>query len=176
MPRFGATVGKVSGVVAAAALIVGGAAYYFYTVNTGPTPREVAFTDVTLTTETGDPIDLTSFADAPVVVVSWATWCPSCIDALAVASRAKEKYPELEVLAVNRKEEQMIIDDYREAYQMPSGIVYARDDIDKYFKNIIGTSMPEVLVYDRDGGLRAHLLAPPTDDELAQIIDPLFSE
>ncbi len=175
MARF-RTISRILGGVAAV-LVLASVAYVAYEwMHTGPTPRESAFADVSLTTEAGEPIDLGAFTDAPAVVVSWATWCPSCIEAIAVAVRAKERHPELQVLAVNRKEEQMIIDDYREMYQMPTGATYARDDVDRYFKNITGTSMPEVLVYDRAGGLVAHLLAPPTDDELAQIVGPLFTE
>lgn len=163
-------------VVLAIALIA--STYYVFVVLKNArdhrTDRERTFTGTALTLENGTAFDVKEFGTKPVIVVSWATWCPSCIDALTLLSTVKEKYGDTIVLvAVNRKEEKQIIDNYKNAIGLPKNCILVNDIHDVYFKNIDGRSMPEILIYDAKGTMVEHLIATPTEHELVTILDKL---
>lgn len=138
---------------------------------TTPPARESAFEGVMLTTESGEPLSLESTEGKPLIIVSWATWCPECLTALRVAAEVQERYGDrVNVVAVNRKEERAIIDDYRNAYPLPASVTYSLDSDDRYFKNVDGISMPEVLVYDSKGALVKRYLDAPQKDDLETVL------
>jgi thiol-disulfide isomerase/thioredoxin len=161
-------------VVVVAVLVFFGRSWW--TALTVPSERESAFEGVVLTTETGEPLSLALTEGKPLIVVSWATWCPECLTALRSAAQVKDRYGEqISVVAVNRKEERTIINDYRNAYSLPTSIVYSLDSADRYFLNVDGISMPEVLVYDAKGTLIKRYLDAPQLDVLETVLAPLFS-
>lgn len=136
-----------------------------------PSSRESAFEGVALTTESGEPLSLESTEGKPLIIVSWATWCPDCLTALRVAADAKDRYGDkISVIAVNRKEERAIINDYRNAYSLPTSVIYSLDSSDTYFMNVDGISMPEVLVYDVKGALVKRYLAAPEPNDLEAVL------
>lgn len=142
---------------------------------TAPSARESAFEGVTLTTESGEPLALESTEGKPLIIVSWATWCPECLTALKVAAEAKDRLGDrISVIAVNRKEERQIINDYRSAYELPDQVTYSLDSTDRYFMNVDGISMPEVLVYDSKGALVRRYLDAPQPDEFESVLNPLL--
>lgn len=135
------------------------------------------FEGTALTLENGESLDIARFGTNPVVVISWATWCPLCTDALWMFSRVKETYGDkVVVVAVNRKEEASIVEDYRDSVGLPKNIVFVNDTADGYFKNVDGRSMPEILFYDRNGTLATHLIAPPSEAELDALLANLLPE
>lgn len=167
---------RIIGMIVVCVVAVGLIALTYYLVHrvffAPPSDREHAFTSVVLTLPNGETLDTSAFAGKPVVIVTWATWCPSCVEALSAADGALAQYRDrVHVVAVNRTEEKSIIDDYRRVTPLPEGIIYAHDEADAYFDRIGGQSMPEVLVYDSTGRLIAHLLAAPTTDELAAYVE-----
>lgn len=144
---------------------------------TAPSARESAFDGVVLTTETGEPLSLESTEGKPLIIVSWATWCPECLTALRVAATAKERHGDrISVVAVNRKEERQIISDYRAAYELPASVTYSLDSTDRYFMNVDGISMPEVLVYDSSGDLARRYLDAPQPEEFDSLLASLLNK
>jgi thiol-disulfide isomerase/thioredoxin len=140
-----------------------------------PTAREAAFHNVALTTEDGHSFDATQFGKKPVVVATWATWCPSCTEMLITLGAVKETFGDrIEVIAVNRKEEKSTIDSFRQAVSLPKNITYVTDGADAYFKNSDGRSMPEILVYDKEGKMTVHALAALSKDELVKALQDLL--
>ena len=97
--------------------------YYFVLLRKGADTRSDivrTFEGTTLTLESGESLDVSYFGVTPVVVISWATWCPLCTDALAQFSQIKETYGDrVVIVAVNRKEEPSIIENYRAAIGLP---------------------------------------------------------
>lgn len=41
----------------------------------------------------------------PVLLIFWATWCPSCVEEIPVLNEWQAKYPKLQILAVNVQED-----------------------------------------------------------------------
>jgi thiol-disulfide isomerase/thioredoxin len=165
----------LTGVVVGACMLLFGV-YSVVNNRASESDRERTFDSLALTLENGEPLDISDFGDTPTVVIAWATWCPSCIEALAVAAtvRTHSQTP-FRVVAVNRSEELSIINDYRTAFGLPQNITYVSDRADAYFSRIDGRSMPEVVVYDARGVVVAHLLATPTTEELSALITSAHS-
>lgn len=160
----------------ACALVAG--TYYVVVLRhrTLPTAREVAFHNVTLTTEDGHSFDSTQLGKKPMIVATWATWCPSCTEMLVTLEKVKEIFGDrVEIIAVNRKEEKSTIDSFRAAFALPKNLTYVNDGSDAYFKNSDGRSMPEISIYDQNGNIREHALAAMSKDELTHILDDLLS-
>lgn len=133
--------------------------------------RETAFHNVALTTEDGRGFDSTQLGKKPMIVATWATWCPSCTDMLTALGSVKETYGDrIEVIAVNRKEEKSTVDSFRTAVSLPKNLTYVTDGADAYFKNSDGRSMPEIIIYDSEGKMREHSLAAMTKDELVKVL------
>jgi thiol-disulfide isomerase/thioredoxin len=154
-------------------------ALIYYVVNRTPEPPpelERVMEDVVLTLSDGTTLDATTLGGRPTVVVSWATWCPDCLGLLTTLGAIKERYGEkINAIAVNRKDDEQVVRDYRVAYTLPDTITYTRDSDDVYYKKSGGQAMPEVVVYDKDGNMSAHLLAIPTEEELNALLSSLLS-
>lgn len=156
---------------AAAALVVGTYLVVEFRSAAPENVREKSLSGIALTLENGETLDVAQFDGTPVIIVVWATWCPSCLEALTAAASVKEQYGDrVAVIALNRTEEQRIIDDYRNAVLLPRTITYVNDSDDAFFERVSGTSMPEVVVYGGDGSLITHLIASPSAEELAAFI------
>lgn len=163
--------------VVACALVIG--TYYVVVLRhrAVPTAREVAFHNVALTTEDGKSFDSTQFGKKPTVVATWATWCPSCTDMLTTLGSVKETFGDrVEIVAVNRKEEKSTIDSFRVSVALPKTLTYVTDAGDAYFKNSDGRSMPEIIVYDKEGTMRVHALAAMSKEELTRLLQDLLSQ
>jgi thiol-disulfide isomerase/thioredoxin len=163
-------------VVAALSLgIVGGTYYVVNRAAIPPSAREQVMNELTLTLTDGSTLDVSQFEEEPIIVVSWATWCSLCRGVLDTASAVQTHFGDrVTVIAVNRKEDESIVRDFRAAFPLPENIIYTRDDADAYYLKSGGQGMPEVVVYDSKGNLALHLLSIPTKDELINAVTPLF--
>jgi|GEM_PF-3884796 len=154
-----------------------GLTYYEFVLKhrIGVSARETAFHNVALTTEDGRGFDSTQLGKKPMIVATWATWCPSCSDMLTTLGAVKAAYGDrIEVIAVNRKEEKSTVDSFRAAVSLPKNITYVTDGADAYFKNSDGRSMPEIIIYDKEGKLREHALAALNKAEIIKILEDLL--
>lgn len=163
--------------VVACALVVG--TYYVVVLRHRlvPTAREVAFHNVVLTTEDGHSFDSTQLGKKPMVVATWATWCPSCTEMLTTLGSVKETLGDrVEIVAVNRKEEKSTIESFRASVSLPKNLTYVTDGADAYFKNSDGRSMPEIIIYDKEGKMREHALEALSKEELTKVLQDLLSQ
>jgi thiol-disulfide isomerase/thioredoxin len=145
----------------------------YYKEATRVTSADTTVRAVTLTTEAGELVDIAALTNTPLIVTTWATWCGEvCLTTLRTLDEVKKNYGDkVEVLAVNRKEEQSIIDAYRKAVELPSRVRYVVDSSDAFMKQINGTAIPEIMVYSARGDLIKHFISPPTIEELNTLIE-----
>lgn len=105
----------------------------------------------------GNPIDLSQYAGVPLVVNSWATWCPFCVNELPDFARLKEEFgDQIEVIAINRKESSHITRAFIDSLGDTRGIHFLLDSEDTFYKSIGGFSMPETVFYDSEGNIVIH--------------------
>ena len=75
-----------------------------FTASSGPFLGSEA-PNFTLPNLSGEPVELARlFNEKPVLIIFWATWCPTCREEIPVLNEWIEKYPGLQILAVNVQE------------------------------------------------------------------------
>ena len=53
----------------------------------------------------GEDVELAALANQkPILLVFWATWCPTCVEEIPVLNDWTKRYPQLQILAVNVEE------------------------------------------------------------------------
>ena len=118
----------------------------------------------------GASVDLATYHGKPIVLVAWASWCPSCGDQLAMLSRiSREEHVSFPILAIDRKETLETANDYLQFVHMPEGLVYVVDKEDLFFKTASGYAMPELIYYDSQGKEIYHHRGTLTEAEIRDI-------
>ncbi|MBI2166901.1 MAG: TlpA family protein disulfide reductase [Candidatus Omnitrophica bacterium] len=75
-----------------------------FTASSGPFLGSEA-PNFTLPDLSGEPVELARlFNEKPVLIIFWATWCPTCREEIPVLNEWIKKYPHLQILAVNVQE------------------------------------------------------------------------
>ena len=148
-------------------LIVAGAAVYTYyirssaTDDTGIGTSEVAAALDTqiYTTLTGEPLDLSRYIGEGVVVInSWASWCPFCVNELPDFAALAEEYKSqgVTVIAINRKEDARTAGNFIKTLDNLNDIIFALDPEDAFYDVIGGFTMPETIFYATNGSIAVH--------------------
>lgn len=124
--------------------------------------------ELTLEDLEGRPVSLEQFRGKAVVVSSWASWCPSCMDELPNLSALSQLYnpDDVVVLAINRAETLTQIDAYKKEIGALPGVLLLKDDTDSFYRFIDGFTVPETVFYDADGSVVFHKRGPMTLDEM----------
>lgn len=120
----------------------------------------------------GNVVGLTSYIGEVLVVTSWATWCPSCVDSLKELSELSSMYgDEVKILAVNRSDQPNIAKAFLKKYEISNEVELVLDEDDRFFKKIDGYTMPETVIYDHEGNEVFHKHGATSVTELKLIID-----
>lgn len=128
---------------------------------------KAAFTDIN-----GTQIALSSYSGKPVVVTSWASWCPQCIDELTLLNeQVTDK--NIPVLAINRKESREVAGRYMLEIPPLANVTYILDNQDYYFNSLEGYAMPETIIYGADGEVVFHGHGNTRPDELKAVLGGL---
>ncbi len=115
----------------------------------------------------GATVRLSSFATRPLIVYSWASWCPFCQEQFRQLSVEKQRYEgALEIVAINRAEPFLDAKGFTDKMLLPAGITYLLDPDDAFYKKIGGFAMPEILFIDRHSTIVFRSRGPLTQKEL----------
>jgi thiol-disulfide isomerase/thioredoxin len=132
--------------------------------------------DVVLKDYDGNEMKLSSYIGKPLVINSWAVWCPFCVKELSdFVLVQKEFTDEVVIIAVNRGES---LAEARELSDEP-GVVnelnFLLDLDDSFYRAIGGFAMPETIFVDADGRVRFHKRGPMDEEEIRQRVQQLVS-
>lgn len=108
--------------------------------------------DIALTALDGSPAGLGDYADRPVVVNMWATWCPPCRREMPVLERAQSAYPDVSFVLVNQGEDVETI----ERFLIEEGLDLSdilRDPHSRTMAETGARALPTTLYFDADGRL-----------------------
>lgn len=98
----------------------------------------------------GASVSLETYKGKVFFLLSWASWCPSCGEQLAILSRVAIDTG-VPIVAVNRGETRVIAKDYLQSIQEPSHITYIVDVNDTIFGVTKGYTTPEIILYNTEG-------------------------
>lgn len=125
----------------------------------------------------GNPLTL-SEVDTPVRIVNFfASWSPYSADELRMLAHLQETYPkDVTVIALDRDTN---LNDGR-AFIAPLAledtITFVFDQNDAYFKQVQGFAVPETVVLDEEGHIRAHIHGPATYEALDVHVKDILAE
>lgn len=179
---------KTSAIVTfcAMALVVIAGVLYIYFIdesevqkrNSTPAAQALIIEDEaqSFTDKEGNPLSVSEHFGKVILVTSWASWCPQCIDGIQSLSSVAESYKEKDVvvLAVNRGEDRYTAERYLTTVTLPESITVILDPSDHYFEASTGYAMPETILYNQDGEIDLHQRGNVNVEEIKQHIDTLL--
>lgn len=122
----------------------------------------------------GAVVRLTSFSTRPLIVYSWASWCPYCQDQFRALSAIKEEYGSaVNIVAINRAEPFADAKQFTDKMLLPAGIVYVLDPDDAFYKSVGGFAMPELLFIDTHLNIVNRSRGPLSQTELEAAVQQL---
>jgi|TARA_B100001971_G_C18217914_1_gene555132 thiol-disulfide isomerase/thioredoxin len=119
----------------------------------------------------GNDIKLSDLLGKPLVVNSWAVWCPFCVKELPDFVKVqKELGDKVTIISINRQESKSRTDEFLTDLGVRDGLTFWLDSGDKFYQTIGGFSMPETILIDVNGQLVDHKRGTMDDKELRKRI------
>ena len=123
----------------------------------------------------GNTATLAQFRGTPLVVNSWAAWCPFCREELRdFAVVQKEFGDRIAIIAIDRAEPLQTAKKYSDELGVTSDLIFLLDPTDSFYRSIGGFSMPETIFVDRNGAIVFHKRGPMDRDEIRERIRQAF--
>jgi len=117
----------------------------------------IRLSDISLVDLQGRPVSLSDFKGKPLVLNSWAVWCPFCRKELPDFALLQEEFEEdITVIAIDRAESKNKIESYLNGLGLLNSMIFLIDEKDDFYKKIGGFSMPETLFIDKNGKINFH--------------------
>jgi len=112
---------------------------------------------LSLTDYEGNAVPLAQFAGKPVVINSWAVWCPFCRQELPdFAALQKEFGDQIVVIAIDRQEPLAKAKGYTDGLGITGDMLFLLDPKDSFYRAIGGFSMPETIFVSGTGDIVVH--------------------
>jgi thiol-disulfide isomerase/thioredoxin len=109
----------------------------------------------------GNTVELSDFAGKVLIINSWASWCPFCVDELPDFSRLQKEFgDEIVMIAINRQESLEKSKAYTNQIGATNDMLYLLDPKDSFYKSIGGFSMPETIFVDDNQNIIIHKRGP----------------
>lgn len=141
----------------------------------GPSASQVL--NLTFTDYDGQNVRLTDFQGKPLVINSWAAWCPFCVKELKdFAALQKEFKDEITIIAIDRAETKDTAEQYTDQLGVSNDLVFLLDPDDSFYKAVGGFSMPETIFVDENGSIVFHKRGPMDIKEMRERADQLISK
>lgn len=129
----------------------------------------------TLTDLQGNEYNLDATDGRLRVVGHFASWCPACLADLKVLAELSNKYEPntIEFVQINRMESKEMIAAYFNEMKvtLDSKLTVVIDTKDTHFKTIGGFTMPETVIYGKNGEIVTHLRGPLDIVTIEQILN-----
>ncbi|MEX1997534.1 MAG: TlpA disulfide reductase family protein [Candidatus Andersenbacteria bacterium] len=132
---------------------------------------------VSLTDYEGNEVSLGDFSDKPLVINSWAVWCPFCVDELPdFVMVQKEFEDQVTFIAIDRAEPRDAAKEFTDGLGITDDLVFLLDPRDSFYQAIGGFSMPETLFVNADGTIHFHKRGPMPVEEIRQRTQELIQQ
>lgn len=122
----------------------------------------------------GKTARLSDFAGKPLVINSWAAWCPFCKKELPdFVSAQKEFGDNVIIIAIDRAESLRVAKGYTDKQGTTNNLIFLLDPSDSFYKSIGGFSMPETIFVDKSGNVIIHKRGPMDLKEIKEKIQQI---
>lgn len=144
-------------------------------METGRGTQSEKVPDFRLQDYNGKTVNFADFAGKPLVINSWAAWCPFCRKELsAFAAIQKEFGDTVVVIAIDRAESLKTSKKYSDELGVTDDLIFLLDPQDSFYQSIGGFSMPETIFVDTDGNIIIHKRGPMDTQEIREKIQQLI--
>lgn len=130
----------------------------------------------TLQDYNGKTVRLADFTGKPLVINSWAAWCPFCRKELVdFAAAQKEFGDKIAIIAIDRAETRNTAKKYTDELGVTNDLIFLLDPSDSFYQSIGGFSMPETIFINKDGVILDHKRGPMDINEIREKIKHVSS-
>jgi len=132
--------------------------------------------DFSLQDYDGKTVKLADFTGKPLVINSWATWCPFCRKELVDFDVAQKEFgDDVAIIAIDRAESRETAKKYTDELGVTNNLIFLLDPSDSFYQSIGGFSMPETIFVDRNRNIAERKRGPMEINEIRQKIQKLLS-
>ncbi len=140
------------------------------TLNEYASVYELSFSDYE-----GNEHTLSEEIGIPLVVNSWAAWCPFCKKELVEFAQAQQQYRgRVQFIAIDRAESLETAKGYTDSLGVSDSMKFWLDPGDSFYKGIGGFAMPETIFVDSEGNVVLHKRGPMDLEEVSEKIEELL--
>lgn len=123
----------------------------------------------------GKTISLADFAGKPLVINSWAAWCPFCRKELPdFVTVQKEFSDKVVIISINRQESLSTAKGFTDEQGTTEDLIFLLDPKDSFYRSIGGFSMPETIFVDKNGFIQEHKRGPMDLNEIRQKVQKIL--
>lgn len=134
------------------------------------------FSDIELTDYDGNEVTLEQFRGQPLVINSWAVWCPFCKDELPDFAILQEEFEgEVTVIAIDRQEPLEKAKGFTDELGITDEMTWLLDSSDAFYRSIGGFSMPETIFVNGAGEIVVHKRGPMELEEMREHTQKLLN-
>lgn len=124
----------------------------------------------------GKTVSLSDFYGKPILVNSWAVWCPFCKKELVDFAKAQKEFEgQVNIIAIDRAESLSVAKKFTDGLDVTASLIFLLDPKDSFYKSIGGFSMPETILVNGDGQIVFHKRGPMDLNEIRQRINALIN-
>lgn len=123
----------------------------------------------------GEVVSLADFKGKPLVINSWAAWCPFCRKELPdFVAVQKEFGDKVTIIAIDRVEPKETAKRYIDELGVKDDLIFLLDPTDSFYQAIGGFSMPETIFINKNGDVTTHKRGPMNTNEMRQKIKEML--
>src|SRR3989338_768380 len=134
------------------------------------------FASIPIVDYNGNKVSLEEFRGEPLVINSWAVWCPFCRAELADFATLQQEFGDkVIVLAIDRQESLEKAKGFTDELGITDDMLFLLDPSDSFYKTIGGFSMPETVFLNGAGEIVVHKRGPMELDEMREHTNKIIS-
>tara|TARA_B100000745_G_C20120255_1_gene383569 strand:+ start:671 stop:1219 length:549 start_codon:yes stop_codon:yes gene_type:complete len=123
----------------------------------------------------GNEVTLADFQGKPLILNSWAVWCPFCLDELPDFAQLQEELGDsVVIIAIDRAEPANKQKKFTDELGVTGRLLFLNDPKDSFYQSIGGFSMPETLFVDTQGNIRIHKRGPMDIGEMRKKVQSIL--
>lgn len=123
----------------------------------------------------GNRVTYQDVAGKHLIINSWASWCPFCLDELPDFKTVQDEFGEsITIIAINRKESIGVAERFLDKTNTSGAFITLLDPNDSFYTAINGFSMPETIFVSPTGKIEIHKRGVMPLEEIQEKIKSLI--